>query len=61
MKVFIPFSETLIESLFDEMGLPIGELVPFQLEYQCLRMNEFGQFVEQPPAAEDATAAELRA
>lgn len=61
MKVFIPFSETLIESLFDEVGLPIGELVPFQLEYQCLRMNESGEFVELPPPAEDSGAAEVRA
>ncbi len=36
MKVFIPFSEALIE----QMGFSIGDLVPFQLEYQCLRMQE---------------------
>jgi hypothetical protein len=57
MKVFIPFSEALIEKL----GLSVGELVPFQLEYRCLRMNESGQFVEQPERREDAPAAEVRA
>ena len=33
MKVFIPFSEALV----DESGFPAGELVPFQLEYECWR------------------------
>ena len=33
MKVFIPFSEALLE----ESGFPAGELVPFQLEYECWR------------------------
>jgi hypothetical protein len=42
-KIFVPFSEALIQ----ELGLSIGELVPFQLEYQCLRMNEAGVFEEQ--------------
>ena len=42
-KIFVPFSEALIQ----ELGLSIGELVPFQLEYQCLRMNEAGIFEEQ--------------
>ena len=42
-KIFVPFSEALIQ----EIGLSIGELVPFQLEYKCLRMNEAGVFEEQ--------------
>ena len=32
MKVFIPFSEELIEKL----GLEMGDLVPFDLDYECL-------------------------
>ena len=36
MKVFVPFSEVLIERL----GLNIGELVPFQLEYECLHRQD---------------------
>jgi hypothetical protein len=40
MKVFVPFSEALVEPLMAEMGFALGELVPFQLEYECLRMNE---------------------
>ncbi len=34
--VFVPFSEVLIERL----GLGIGDLVPFQLEYQRLHLND---------------------
>ncbi|MEE8077736.1 MAG: hypothetical protein V3T18_01970 [Pseudomonadales bacterium] len=36
MKVFVPFSETLIE----ELGLSLGDLVPFNLDYECLRAHE---------------------
>jgi len=35
MKVFVPFSEYLVE----ETGLGIGTLVPFKLEYECLRLG----------------------
>ena len=60
-KVFVPFSEALIE----ELGLSIGELVPFQLEYECLRMNESDPEFEKPesPATErkGPVRAELRA
>ena len=35
-QVFVPFSEPLIEAL----GLSIGELVPFQLEYDCLHLAD---------------------
>ena len=49
MKVFVPFSEALIA----ETGIPVGELVPFQLEYQCLRLNEAGQFLLQPEPVEE--------
>ena len=33
-KVFVPFSEELLASA----GSPLGELVPFQLEYRCVRL-----------------------
>lgn len=33
-KVFVPFSEELLASA----GAPLGELVPFQLEYRCVRL-----------------------
>ncbi len=39
MKVFVPFSETLIE----ELGLSLGDLVPFNLDYECLRAHELAQ------------------
>ncbi len=32
-KLFVPFSEDLLAAA----GSPLGELVPFQLEYQCVR------------------------
>jgi hypothetical protein len=34
MKLFVPFSEDLVE----ETGV-VGRLVPFQLEYQCVRLH----------------------
>jgi hypothetical protein len=36
MKVFVPFSEELLEKL----GLEMGDLVPFDLDYECLRTRE---------------------
>ena len=39
MKVFIPFSETLIE----ELGLSLGDLVPYNVDYECLRAHETAQ------------------
>lgn len=33
-KLFVPFSEDLLAAT----GSPLGELVPFQLEYQCVRL-----------------------
>ena len=33
-KLFVPFSEELLAAA----GSPLGELVPFQLEYQCVRL-----------------------
>jgi hypothetical protein len=41
MKVFVPFSEELIEKL----GLEMGDLVPFDLDYECLHTK-----VPPPPA-----------
>ena len=57
MKVFIPFSEALVEKL----GLSIGDLVPFQLEYQCLRINSVRENLERLEPEDDATTAEVRA
>jgi len=39
MKVFVPFSESLIE----ELGLSLGDLVPFNIDYECLRAYETAQ------------------
>ncbi len=36
MKVFVPFSESMVE----RTGFDLGPLVPFQLEYPCLRILE---------------------
>ena len=52
MKVFVPFNEALVE----RVGLNIGDLVPFQLEYECLRLedqndiSEVFSIVEQSPS-----------
>jgi hypothetical protein len=35
-KVFVPYSDGLAERL-----APLGELVPFQLDYPCLRTTTF--------------------
>ncbi len=43
MEVFIPFSEAMVEKL----GLDLGRLVPFQLEYECLH------FESETPKPED--------
>jgi hypothetical protein len=56
MKVFIPYSEAIIE----ELGPSIGELVPFQLEYRCWRMNEAGRLEEQPIPVEDRAPMDAR-
>ena len=36
MKVFIPFSESLVE----ELGPSLGQLVPFNLAYECLHVQD---------------------
>jgi hypothetical protein len=33
-KLFVPFSEELLAAA----GSPLGELVPYQLEYRCVRL-----------------------
>ena len=33
-RMFVPFSEDLLAAA----GSPLGELVPFQLEYACVRL-----------------------
>jgi hypothetical protein len=35
VKVFVPFSEALIE----QYGCNLGELVPFRLEYECFAVE----------------------
>lgn len=35
MEIFVPFSEPLVE----ETGMALGRLVPFNLEYRCLRLG----------------------
>ncbi len=52
MKVFVPFSEVLIERL----GLNIGDLVPFRLEYKCLRREDQNDISEVSPIVEESTS-----
>ena len=38
-KIFIPFSEELFGKLINSAAAsPLGELVPYQLEYRCVRL-----------------------
>ncbi len=52
MKVFVPYNELL----FERLGLNMGDLVPFRLEYKCLRqedqndLSEVSSIVEQSPS-----------
>ena len=48
-KLFVPFSEDLLAAA----GSPLGELVPFQLEYQCVRLLDgtFEFTTHESPAA----------
>ena len=42
MKVFVPFSEALLESPgFGELGYETLTLVPFDLEYEVLRPEDY--------------------
>ncbi len=49
MKVFVPFNE----ELFERLGLNIGELVPFQLEYECLRVDDQNDISEVSPITDE--------
>jgi hypothetical protein len=49
-KLFLPFSEDLL----DRIGVPIGDLVPFQLEYQCAHLLGDGKDIKQVEDAKDA-------
>ncbi len=40
MKMFVPYTEELGGKLMDELGLNLGDLVPFQLDYECLRLGD---------------------
>ena len=37
MQVFVPHSEQLLSEI-DAAGGPIGQLVPFSQDYQCIRL-----------------------
>jgi hypothetical protein len=54
MKIFVPFSEDLLA----ETGFTMGDLVPFNLEYRCLRLQEWESVEIIEP--EDTPAGELR-
>ena len=40
-KLFVPFSEALL----DEIGVLSSELVPYHIEYKCVRLREQGEEV----------------
>jgi hypothetical protein len=40
MKMFIPHSDLLSDQVINELGLNLGDLVPFQLDYECLRLGD---------------------
>ncbi len=52
-RVFVPFSEDLYRDVFTEILLegekPLGELVPFQIEYECVRLLD-GTYEFRAPA-----------
>jgi hypothetical protein len=52
MKLFVPFSEDLVE----ETGV-VGRLVPFQLEYECVRLHGWESVEVLPTAAISGKAA----
>ena len=52
MKLFVPFSEDLVE----ETGV-VGRLVPFQLEYECVRLHGWESVEVLPTAAISGNAA----
>ena len=56
MKVFVPFSETLVK----ETGLELGHLVPFKLEYECLRLYGWESVEILEPWPEQPAEAELQ-
>ena len=49
-RIFVPFSEHLVEAT----GFGIGRLVPFQLEYQCVRLHGWESVEIEPATAEEA-------
>ena len=38
-KVFVPFTEALSSQMLDDLGLSSTDLVPFQLDYQCVAIE----------------------
>lgn len=38
-KVFVPFTEALSIQMIDALGLSSTDLVPFQLDYQCVPVD----------------------
>lgn len=51
MKIFVPFSEDLGGKLIAELGPGLHDLVPFQLDYQCLRLGEDFSDAEAQPGS----------
>ncbi len=54
-KMFVPFSEDLLAAA----GSPLGELVPYQMEYRCVRLldgtYDFSWIEDPKPALQSAT------
>jgi hypothetical protein len=54
MKVFVPYSESLPLQTIDALGLSSTDLVPFQLDYQCVQVD-----LDEPPQPEFESAFEV--
>ena len=52
-RMFVPFSEDLLAAA----GSPLGELVPFQLEYRCVRLLDGTYEFSAPGQPLDSAAA----
>ena len=55
MKVFVPFNDSMVE----ELGLSLGELVPFNLAYECLHVQDMPAAVGQESVPEENLPADL--
>ena len=52
-RMFVPFSEDLLAAA----GSPLGDLVPFQLEYRCVRLLDGTYEFSTPGQPLDSAAA----